>query len=473
MTQEQLDELVSDPEKLKAQLDAEKPVKNLADILKQYEPSTHDITDQTKRPDKLVTTDAGTSTVTVARLTLNLQKKIAFYAAAFLCANPVKVDAAAADETQQGLLDVIRKTLEDNKVDYKNMQLAEMMMAETEVAELWYTEPLPPDSTVWAGTVNEKKAEFRLRMKVLANSLGDALYPVFNEFGDMIAFGRGYFVGAEGSKSEMLELYTATKIYIYQKTTNGWIELKSAANIVQKIPVIYYRQPKPEWSDVQTLIDRLEISISNHGDTNDYFGSPMVKVKGEVKGFAKKGESGKVIEMSESADADYLTWDQSPDSIKLEQTNLRSFIYDNTDTPDISFTQMSKLGTFSGFAIKLLFMSAHLKAAKKEQTFGEGVQRRLNFLKAAMAKINVTLEKGQVLSVKPKFKYFLPEDTETDVDVLVRAKEGGILSQESAVAANPLVSNPEEELERLKKERDAAAGLDEAINDDVTDPDEE
>jgi hypothetical protein len=96
-----------------------------------------------------------------------------------------------------------------------------------------------------------------------------------------------------------------------------------------------------------------------------------------------------------------------------------------TDTPDISFTQMSKLGTFSGFAIKLLFMSAHLKAAKKEQIFGEGVQRRINYIKAAMGKLNTSLEKATTLNIKPQFEYYLPKDIENEVDVLVRALEGG------------------------------------------------
>lgn len=468
MTQETFDLLIADPDKLKEAAIKEKPTQSNA-YIKQYNTSGHDVMDTSIRPDKTVVNDRGTTLVKVTRLGIPLQKKIVFYAAAFLCANPVKLNASTKDQQQENLLAVIDRTWDENKLDYKNMELAEILMSETEVAEVWYTEDLPADSGYWSETVNEK-IKFRLRMKVLAKSLGDELLPVYNEFGDMIAFIRTYKIQNGDDQVERMEIYTADTIQHLEKQTSGWSELKSATNVIKKIPVIYYRQAQPEWEEVQTLIDRFELSLSKHSDTNDYFGSPMVKVKGSIKGFASKGEEGKVIELENGAEAEYLTWDQSPESTKLEQTNLRSLIFDMTDTPDISFTQMSKLGTFSGFAIKLLFMSAHLKAAKKEQVFGEGVQRRINYIKAAMGKLNTSLEKATTLNIKPHFEYYLPKDIENEVDVLVRALEGGILSQETAIEKNPLVADPKEEKDRIKAEKEATDSNPDKLDDELDDP---
>jgi hypothetical protein len=57
--------------------------------------------------------------------------------------------------------------------------------------------------------------------------------------------------------------------------------VKSIKNTIGKIPVIYYHQHLTEWHDVQPLIDRLEIIISNLADTNDYSGSPIVVAYGD------------------------------------------------------------------------------------------------------------------------------------------------------------------------------------------------
>lgn len=453
----ELQALIPNYEELQKQIIALKPASSLADYKKQYDPKQHDITDTTKRPDKLVTTDEGSSTVPVARLPIAMQKKIVGRAATFLCGNPIKLAANPSTPDQEALISVIQKTWDDNKLDYESKVLAKLMMSELEVAELWYTEPA--DATYWIGTPNEG-AQFRLRMKMLANKYGDTLYPVFNNAGDMIAFGRAYSL-KEGDKTvDHFDLYTDVTIYLGSKTDAGW-QVASQANAIGKIPVIYYSQELPEWSDVQELIDRLEKSFSNLADTVDYFGSPMIKVKGEVVGFAKKGEQGKVLEMKENADADYLAWDQSPESVKLEQMNLISMIHNLTDTPDISFEQLKGMGAFSGIALKMLFMGAHMKAAEHEEVFGKSVQRRVNFLKAALAKINVKLEPALALSIKPVFEYFLPKNEQEKVDMLMTATGNKpILSRKTAVALNPFVEDPEKELANIQEEAQSPDALD-------------
>jgi len=449
--------LLPDFEKLRSKIQASKTNATLiSDYLKQYRPADHEIMDKGKRPDKTVTTDeAGTKLVTVARLSLPLQKKIVGLAAAFLCGNPIQLAATPVDQLQKDLLAVVQKTWELNKLDYESKGLAKLMMSETEVAEVWYTEAADP--FYWSNTPNEGK-RFRLRMKILANSLGDGLYPVFNNSGDMIAFGRSYVLTVEGKQEEHFDVYTEAATHKAIKATGGW-QVVNETNTIGKIPVMYYAQPKPEWDDVQTLVDRFEKTLSNHSDTNDYFCSPMVKTTGEIKGFAAKGESGKVLQLEAGATAEYMSWDQSPKSLELEFKNLRSLIYDMTDTPDISIETMKGLGTFSGIALKMLFLAPHLKAADKEETFGKTIQRRINFIKAAMAKINIGLEKATSLSITPKFEYFLPKNEGEMVDMLVSATGGGkaIMSTETAVKRNPLVDNADQELLLIKDEGAANA----------------
>jgi SPP1 family phage portal protein len=452
MEQLEFDALLSTPEDLIKEIKASKGSIDLSTYQKQYDPKKHDVTDNTKRPDKLVDTDTGIDTVPVARIPVPLQKKIVLLAAAFLCGNPIELVANPEGDKEEGLLAVLKRSWKDNKLDYKAKKLAKLMMSETEVAELWYIEKIDPG--YWKGTVNDiSKVTTRLRMKILANKYGDELFPVYSNSGDMIAFARGYALKKGSGKEEHFDIYTATKTIKLTKTETGWIPTIES-NPVGKIPVVYYNQEAPEWFDVQEMIDRFEKVISNHGDTNDYFVSPMVFVEGEVEGFSKKGEQGKVLIGKGGAKAQYLTWDQSPESLKLEYNNLRSLVMDMTDTPDISIEQMKALGTYSGIALKMLFLGPHLKASDKEENFGESVQRRINYMKAALGgAINVALAEAVPMLIEPKFEFFLPKNIQEIIEILSTATGGKqTMSVKTAVAANPLVTDPAKELEAIQQE---------------------
>lgn len=461
-----LKNLIAKPDELTKAIIAEKQTAvKLEDTQKQYNPKKHAIKDDTARPDKLVETDNGTTKVSVARLPIPMQKRIVRLAATFLCGRPIELQCSAEEQAEKNLLAVLTKTWKDNKLDYKSKKLAKLMMSETEAAEIWYVEPA--EEGFWTGTPNDKPAvKLKLRMKMLAPSLGDTLYPVFNAAGDMIAFGRQY-----GAKAQYFDLYTAENFYYFQKGASAWEPRTVTAingsaksvdpNPIRKIPVIYYSQEAPEWNDVQELIERFELSISNHADTNDYHGSPLIKVKGKVAGFAAKGEQGKIIELDgQDADASYMSWDKSPESVKLEQENLLKLIDLMTSTPNISFEAMKGLSQFSGAALKMLFMDAHMKASDHEENFGESIQRRINYMKVAMAVINADFEEVVSLSIEPKFTYFLPKNEQEIVDMLTASTTGGILSKKTAVSQNPFVQDPETEMKLIEDEAKSAGALD-------------
>jgi SPP1 family phage portal protein len=455
MELEQLTDLISgNYEDLQKAIEKDVTRPKITDYLKEYRVKDHKIMDPAIRKDKLVETANGPQSVAVARLSVPFQKRIVAMAVTFLCGRPVQLSARPADQNQIDLLGALQQIWDDNKLDYDTQELARILFSETEVAEIWYEEEV--QAGYWGAGAMEKSTR-RLRMKIIAGSLGDTLYPVYNAAGDMIAFGRGYKSKIAGKEVENYDLYTADNTYMGVKGEGGWVAT-STPNPVKKIPVIYYSRPGTEWEDVQTIIDRFEMMISRRADTNDYFGAPMVTVKGEIKGFANKGEDGKVLELTNDAEAKYLTWDQSPANVENEFKANRSLILDFTDTPDISFENMKGLGAMSGTAIRLMFLGAHMKASTNEQVFGKGVQRRLNFMKAAIGSLinSAMAPTVPLLNVKPKFEYFLPKDIEGDVTTLVNAVGTGkaILSRETAVRMNPLVTDPETELKLIQNEQD-------------------
>lgn len=422
----------------------------------QYNISGHSVMQTTKRPDKTFKNEKGETEISkVSRLPLPLQKVIVSQAATILCGNPILLDATTSTPAELQLLSAIEKVWEDNKLDYRSKRIAKLMMSETEAAEIWYAEPVDVDEDYWGDVL--PGARFKLRMRIIANSLGDTLIPVFNSMGDMVAFCRSYKVGKDGR----FDVYTDSVIYKGIKPDGGEWSVKSEVNIFNKIPVIYYSQPDVEWADVQPLIERLEKLLSDFADTNDYFASPLLLTSGEILSFVSKGETGKVVNMGRDAKVDYLTWDNAPENIKLEIKTLINAIYDYTSTKNLTAEELQGLGAYSGIALKMLFLPAHMKASDKEEFFGESIQRRINFIKAAIGVLSVPMAKVQ-LSIKPKFEYFLPKDDMERLDAITTSISAGIMSIETGVRQNPLIYDTNAEIEKIEQEK--KSGLDSTFN---------
>jgi SPP1 family phage portal protein len=458
----------ADIDKCKTVLETHCLVKSIKDAVKQYDPAQHKVMDTTLRTDKPIYDDSEDEEkqaqivdyVKVARIPLALQKKIVRTAAAFI--GTPQIDATPNTDPEKNLISAMKKTWDDNKLNYKFTNIKKTTMAFLQCAELWFVKDV--DNTYWAGT--NVTGKFKLSMLVLSSRKGDDLYPVFDDFGDMIAFGRGYkSINAEGKEDGHLDIYTAKEIYYLKKDGNSDATLfideagnysagaKKIDNVIGKIPVSYYYQPSTEWSDVQWLIDRLEEILSNHADTNDYVGSPIVFAEdADNITFPKKGETGKLIQGTNGAKMSYLTYDAQPKSVQMEIDNLTKYIFSLTHTPDIAFENIKSLGYFSNIALQTLFLDARIKATDKEEIFGEGVQRRINFLKSALATIDVKLKPALTMNIAPKFNVLLPQDTKEIIETITAAIDGGILSTDSGVKQNPLVTDADSELEALSDE---------------------
>jgi SPP1 family phage portal protein len=437
------------------------------ELAAQYDPDQHAVFSTTRRPPKTVVRGSGrlgpdnkeimeTQTEDVNRIAVPFQRIIVDRTIGFLLGNPVKmrqfVEKDQQQQDQEILAAMVQKTMDDNKIDSFNRMLARAVMSECEAAELWY---VVEDPGFWRSRIKSSaNLILKLRSKILSPSRGDKLYPLFDASGDMIAFSREYQIKTGAKTEQHFDTYTAQWIILRQKDAGGeWVEQR-AANLMQKIPVIYYSQPMPEWHTVQSMIDRFETKLSNFADTNDYFGSPMVKVSGEVVSLPGKTSSGKVLMLEQGASADYMSWSHAPESEKLEFELLEKLIYANTQTPNISFEQMKQIGGgLSGFAIKLMFTDAHLKVANKIELFGEMFQRRFNLLKHVCGTVlNVALAPVvDILWIEPQFTPFLPKNTMEEIQTLAMARANKpLLSNETALENNPLVTEVETEMERMK-----------------------
>lgn len=445
------------------------------DAVKLYDISNHDVMLETKRPKREVTktrlgengvpmVDANGNNLTykdyqeINRLPLPIQKFVVKQRMNMLLANPIELDVVPNNDVETNLVELLKFTWEKNKVNNELKPVLTKQMSECEVAVILYKEEA--EEGYWEGTANKGKTE-KIRMAILESDEGEALYPVYNQFSDMVAFGRAYkLTNDETEKDEdHFDLYTSEKNYKYLKNGDTWELVETVDNDDKKIPIVYFSQPKPEYSDIQPLANRKEIGMSTHADANDYSGYPTpVYTAEKIESLPQKDDTGKAIQLlGPDADVKYLERSDSTDSIKAEYDNLKENILMHSGTIDFLSLHSFFGSAPSGYAIKLLFTNCHLFASEKEADFGKGVQRLINLYKSLLCAINKALIPTKNLPIKPVFNYFLPKNIQEELNYIVTAKTNGLLSDETAVIKNPIVEDAEAELEKIKKQKEEKA----------------
>ncbi|GAA4338570.1 hypothetical protein GCM10023149_48630 [Mucilaginibacter gynuensis] len=415
----------------------------VAKALKEYNIDQHEVM---KRTDKVL--DSG-EVITQWKLPIAYQPKIVQSGVAFLFGKPVKFkQESTGTDTEFANFLALRKKMRMASLDAANCWL---MKSETESAKLFveYRDPdLTPEELAKPGVVS-------LKCILLAKSKGDTLYTLFDIYGVMRAFGRGYKTKNEDDKDvEHFDIYTAQFYYFCTKTNGVW-SVDSKVNPVGKIPVAYYWQEWQEWYIVQALIERREMLTSKRADNNDYSGDSILVLEGEVKKLPHKDGTGKVVIMEKGGKASYLYPQMVVDLIKEEREDIRHLIHYLTDTPDLSMDNMATLGQDSGKALEMRFFGAVLKAMSQHLYFEEMIDREVSIMKAFMGKvIDVKSEANlKKLEMSIEFGNPLPDNISDYIDMLSTATGGKpVLSQKTAAKLNPLVQDGEKEFGLIKEE---------------------
>lgn len=270
----------------------------------------------------------------------------------------------------------------------------------------------------------------------------------------MLAFSRQYIrYDEEHRKITYFETYTETHKYLWQQTDADWEELEPIIHNIGKIPVVYATQEETDWHDVQICIERLEYLLSKFAETNDYHASPTIFFVGKLMGMPEKGDSGKIIQGDTGSKAEYLSWDNAPEAVKLEIETLLRFIHGLTQTPDISFDSVKGLSSISGVALEMLFMDAHLKVQEKKEILDDYLQRRINIQKRLIGMLSGEIQVADNLDIEPEIVPYKINDETTLIQNLVTANGGkAIISQKTAVKTLNWVSDTKAELKDIEEE---------------------
>lgn len=396
----------------------------------------------------------GSDTIKVSRIHSNIPKRIVRTASAFLFGGEMKVELPESNEATEYFKEQWTERLKMKSV---LAEFARTVMIESKSALLFY----PRVSKDEAGK------EVKSIGVLVLNCNNSDFYPHFDKYGNMDAFTRKYVVqDEEGKEQSCVWIQTDSTTYIGVDVSGTWA-VTSEKNTTGKITVVYAEQETTEWDDIAVNMDAFEMRLSRLVDTNDYFSEPILKSYGQSS-LPTKDTVGKTLEFDvyvdpdtgkeSHGDADYLVWQQSIESTKLELDEHKREMHTGTSTPDISFESLKGMTQISGTALKFMFLDAHIKAIEKMEIFGPAVIRCISVVKSMISNLTETKHKNTltVANIKVTFGSILPDDIKEIVDVLVAANGNKPLnSQETITGHSPFTKDAKAEIQKLNNEAKA------------------
>lgn len=447
-------------------------------LMADWDSSKHEIiTDKEKYPDRKVLEkeaekvfdektgktyeiEAQYKTELVNRISIPLEQDIVNIQTAFTVGTEPSIDCTPIDDDEKKLLDAVKAVFKSNKIKYQNKKIVRSWLSEQEVAEYWY---VTDDDSFWAKFWKKVKTTFggkvkptkKLKSVLWSPFRGDKLYPFFNDEGDLVAFSREYKKKLMDD-SEVTCFMTITDKAVYQwDLAKGYEERTVFAHGFPKLPVIYAYRSESYCKKIKTFRVRLEKLLSNYADCIDYHFFPLLKLIGDVEGFMGKIKDRMVKLTGEGADAQYLTWNQVPDTVKFEAETLTNMAYDMSNTPRISFETLKGVGKASGTAFRFMFMGAHMSVSNHAEVIGEFLQRRVNFLVSALGAINPSefSKASQTIDIETEVQPYMIDDLNDKVTTAVSAVSGGIWSTREGIMFAGNADRIESELKEIEEEQ--------------------
>lgn len=345
-------------------------------LIQEFDPRKHPVMNKAKYPD--IVTDDGVEPVT--RITCDLQRLATKRMSELVCGIPVKRVYKPENDRQKDIAAYIENIYDRNRIDSVNTERCNMLFAGCEVLTLWYATEQP-------NNLYGFDSRLKLRCRNFSPMLGDDLYPLFDEYGDMIAMSVGYQRKVGRKWVQYFDTYTATQhIKWSTQQTGEWAVVESEQITLGKIPAAYMWRPMPIWEDTSKTVYEIEWAMSRNGNYLRENSKPIFVVfadeaitYGDEKSPNKEFRS--IMQYPKGSTAQYITWQQAVENLKFYVEQLRSFFFTQLQLPDWSYDKMSQQA-LSGESRKQLFIDAQLKVKDESGRLIEFFDREMNVIKA-------------------------------------------------------------------------------------------
>lgn len=396
---------------------------------REFDPRKHPVMNKAKYPD--IITDEGVQHVT--RITCDLQRLATKRMTELICGIPVKRVYKPENDRQKEIASYIEAIYDRNRIDSVNIERCNMLFAGCEVLTLWYA---VEDRNNLYGF----NSPLKMRCRNFSPMLGDDLYPLFDEYGDMTAMSVGYTRKTGRKLVQYFDTYTSDRHIKWSTLTGEWQEVENEPITLGKIPAIYAWRPTPIWEDTSKTVYEIEWALSRNGNYLRENSKPLFVVfadeqisYGDEKSPNKEFRS--IMQYPKGSTAQYVTWTQAVENLKFFVEQLRSLFFTQLQLPDWSYDKMSQQ-PLSGESRKQMFIDAQLKVKDESGRLIEFFDREMNvvktFVKAALGEGYASDIDG--LKVDMVITPFAITDEADTVNVLMSANGGEpIMSQRESI----------------------------------------
>lgn len=423
-------------------------VPSWAVLEKEYNPKKHPVMNKRKYQD--VINEEGVLEP-VTRITIDLMRLSAKRMTELLCGIPIKRIYKAKTEGEKEVATVLEALLQRNRIDSVNIERWNMLFAGCEVATLWYAVDQPND-------LYGIHSKLKLRCRNFSPMQGDSLYPLFDDYGDLIALSFGYQRKLSGKWVDYFDTYTSDQ-HIKWSNEAGWREIENERITLDKIPGIYTFRPSPIWEDEANNVYEVEWTLSRNGNYLRKNSKPawVVCADEEIPTGQEKSQDNEfrtILQYPKGSTAGYVTWEQAIENLKFFVQELRQQFFTNLQMPDFSMDNM-KTTPMSGEARKMMFIDAQLKVKDESGRILEFLDREVNVVKAFLKKIMPGKEKDiDSLQVETVITPFTITDEKETISNLMTATGGKpIISQREGVETLGWSDDVDRTMKQLAEEK--------------------
>ena len=243
------------------------------DLVKEYEPSNHPVMNDVDYPDVTLTEERLSETEVdkfgnpvkitsflgkekVSRVTYALQKLAAKRTTELCFGIPIQRVYKPQNEKQEQIAKYLEAIFTRTRIDSVNIDRGLKLFASCEFFTLWYG--VKQDNNLYG--FNSK---IKMRCSTYSPMNGDELYPLFDDYGDMVAMSFAYTRRVGDKDVSYFDTYTADTHLRWSnegEKGNTTMVLVDDEKIETggKIPGVYCWRPLPVWEDASPLVYEME-----------------------------------------------------------------------------------------------------------------------------------------------------------------------------------------------------------------------
>lgn len=362
------------------------------------------------------------------------------------------------DETLKEIANAIESIYDKVRINGVNKNRMRAYFGACEMCTVWYAVEEENEDYGF-----KSKYKFKCRsyspMPTKMSKISQAkLWPVFDEYDDMVAMCIEYSITKKGQKTYYFDCYTKDRFLCYS-SKNGLYsdaEVEIRPITIGKIPAVYLWRPAAIYDEVANNRSDIELTLSRTSDVIRKNSAPIIKVAGELIGNNPDGgEAREVYQLKQGGDVGLVSPAVSHDAIKYYISQLKENIEEDTQMPNLSMTNVKGLGNIGADARKTLLADAHMKVGEEKDDIIWAFDRECNIIKAFLGEAKNDWKDGiKRLKVTHHIVPFVQNDRASRISELTEATGGKpVMSQRTAIERLGEVKDVDAEIDRLRDEQ--------------------